>query len=569
MKLQKLTIHNIASIEDVVINFETPPLSDSEVFLITGKTGAGKSTILDAICLALYATTPRLKHTNMQGESADHDKVKINDPRQLMRRNTGEAFVALTFTGSNGMHYEARWSVARARNKPTGNLQSKKWQLKNIDTDMVLMKDKEIMDEIRAAVGLEFGQVCRTTMLAQGEFTRFLNSNDQEKAEILEKITGVDVYSKIGRKIFELTALRQKAWEEATAQVANIKVLTETEITQINTEIADCEAQETQITALKEAADSKLTWLCVEADLRTKISVAEADHTETLEKANSDEFKSKKELVRLWNDTIEAREYNRALVSSIKTSADLKETIEESKNEFAELKGCLANILTDIEHTAKELKDTDLCVSAESGNAEVYGKAQTVTALLDNILSGRKKIDDELVNRAKEEDNKKNRLMPQKAKAESDQKGEQQKLNDCENKQKELELKLEALDLPGLRKQKDQLLESKADLAEAQAKLDALEKETERHERAIQTLANLRISLVKLTDELDALQKPMEEARTRAMAYKELMDKQHESVDKWAKTMRAKLYAGDVCPVCGQIIEKDFLPEDELDRLFA
>ena len=71
MKFQKLTIHNIASIEDAVIDFEAEPLVSSEVFLITGKTGAGKSTILDAICLALYADTPRLDGTKMQGTTID------------------------------------------------------------------------------------------------------------------------------------------------------------------------------------------------------------------------------------------------------------------------------------------------------------------------------------------------------------------------------------------------------------------------------------------------------------------------------------------------------------------
>ena len=122
MKLQKLTIHNIASIEDATIDFEAQPLANSEVFLITGKTGSGKSTILDAICLALFATTPRLAGTQMQGDTKDgNTDITTKDPRQLMRRNTGEAFVSLTFTGSNGIHYEATWSIARAYKKNNRN----------------------------------------------------------------------------------------------------------------------------------------------------------------------------------------------------------------------------------------------------------------------------------------------------------------------------------------------------------------------------------------------------------------------------------------------------------------
>lgn len=206
MKLNQLTIHNIASIKDATIRFDAQPLSSSEVFLITGKTGAGKSTILDAICLALYADTPRLDSTNMQGNMADQEKVvKVDDPRQLMRRNTGEAFVQLTFKGANGVSYEATWSVARSRNKPDGNLQAKKWTLKNMLSDITYNKDEEIKAEIRKAIGLDFKQFCRTTMLAQGEFTRFLNSKDDDKADILEKITGASIYSRIGKRIFDMT----------------------------------------------------------------------------------------------------------------------------------------------------------------------------------------------------------------------------------------------------------------------------------------------------------------------------------------------------------------------------
>ena len=207
MKIQKLTIHNIASIEHEIIDFEASPLAESEVFLITGNTGSGKSTILDAICLALYADTPRLDGTKMEGGTPDGESnINIDDPRQLMRKNTGEAFVSLTFTGSNGTHYEATWSVARAYKKPSGKLQSKVWIWKNLDTNKSLEKDADIKLEIKNAIGLDFEQFRRTTLLAQGEFTRFLNSPDKEKAEILEKITGVDVYSKIGKKIYDMTS---------------------------------------------------------------------------------------------------------------------------------------------------------------------------------------------------------------------------------------------------------------------------------------------------------------------------------------------------------------------------
>lgn len=340
MKLQKLIIHNIASIEDATIDFEARPLVDSEVFLITGKTGAGKSTILDAICLALFANTPRLKGTEMEGNTKDEEKIiTIKDPRQLMRRNTGVASVVLTFKGSNGIHYEAIWSVSRARNKVTGNLQSKNWQLKNLDTDYTYSKDKEIEQEIKSAIGLDFNQFCRTTMLAQGEFTRFLNSKDEEKADILEKITGVDIYSKVGKKIFEVTGQKEQLWKEAQQKVEGTRTLTDEEVVSKKEEITAFDKQHESVKTAGDADKAKLQWINTDADL----SKAFTDATEALKNAQAvvdgDDFKKKELLDNQWNATIEARNWLKAKKDAESNKVSLQTTLASLKSDYVQIIG--------------------------------------------------------------------------------------------------------------------------------------------------------------------------------------------------------------------------------------
>ena len=84
MKILKLKIYNIASIEDETIDFTSSPLAESDVFLITGKTGSGKTTILDAICLALYRTTPRLWQSIGTKVENNSDNLALNDPRHCL-----------------------------------------------------------------------------------------------------------------------------------------------------------------------------------------------------------------------------------------------------------------------------------------------------------------------------------------------------------------------------------------------------------------------------------------------------------------------------------------------------
>ena len=159
MKLQKLTIHNLASIMDAEINFDAAPLNSKDLFLITGKTGSGKSTILDAICLALYARTPRLTNAKATEEIIGAmDGVKINKPENLLRRGTAEGYAALEFVGNNDVRYEAKWIVSRAYKRLDGKISVTR-ALKNVDTDYDFgSKIVDIEDELRRAIGLTYEQ---------------------------------------------------------------------------------------------------------------------------------------------------------------------------------------------------------------------------------------------------------------------------------------------------------------------------------------------------------------------------------------------------------------------------
>ena len=229
MKIKKLELHNIASIEDAVIDFDQKPLSDTDLFLITGTTGAGKTTILDGISLALYNTTPRLDKGSSSKEGASKDNLTGEDPRNLLRQNTGYGYSKLLFIGNDGKEYLAEWSVERGKKQlASSNLDTVVWTITETAGGKTLSADSskkygEIMDLVKKVVGLDFNQFCRTTMLAQGEFTEFLKSNEKEKAAILEKISGSDIYRKIGRtwagRIYNVLVLfartKQNCWQKS------------------------------------------------------------------------------------------------------------------------------------------------------------------------------------------------------------------------------------------------------------------------------------------------------------------------------------------------------------------
>lgn len=568
MILQKLEIHNIASIEDATIDFEAQPLADSEVFLITGKTGAGKSTLLDAICLALYASTPRLENTSMQGEMRDNEKdIKIKDPVQLMRRNTGEAFVRLTFTGSNGVHYEAQWSVARARNKVTGKIQNKKWALRNLDTDFTYAKDKEIREEIALAIGLDFKQFCRTTLLAQGEFTRFLNSKDDEKAEILEKITGVDAYSRIGAKIFEQTVEKKKIWEDSQQKIEGIQILNDEEIAQKNNQLQQLDEQSQQIKNTLEKEQEKLRWLQQEQDIRQRKEQAKEDLAHVKAIAESDETQQQEQTIALWNHTIEARAKMNEAASCAKTILQQEAQLQSLEQTFRQIQGAQSYELQQEQTIALSIKKIDDYLAQEAPKVHLYENAQTLNTLIESFLKNKKDAANNLqyANQIKKELN--TQYQPKLENTKTMLEECQKTYNQQVIKAQEAETELEQLYLPQLRQQQEALKTLLNDIQAAKNLLELLHEEQNRHVLSQENLVQLQNSIQEKEKLLLVLKQESHDAEIRKNALQLAYEKQRESINKWAKSIRMKLQIGDTCPVCQQRIENTLPHEDNIDAL--
>lgn len=498
MKIQKLTIHNIASIEDAVIDFEASPLSDSEVFLITGKTGAGKTTILDAICLALYADTPRLDGTKMEGDTKDGDNsVKTDDPRQLMRKNTGEAFVSLTFTGSNGIHYMATWSVARAYKKPTGKLQSKVWEWKNLDDPkgITLTKDADIKAEIKTAIGLDFDQFCRTTLLAQGEFTRFLNSKDEEKAKILEKITGVDIYSKLGAKIFSETSKKKQAWETADLLAKGTETLPEMEIAQKQEAIKSLDAQYNAYKRLQDNDLKKQQWLKTEVDFDRQLVQATRDYEEAAMAVQSEAFKAKETLAWQWNETINARNWMTA-----KRKAEHSKTVQQ-------------DVLSALK--------------------------------LDYI-----KVLDGLAFAEQEKQQKE---------------AERNRLPEAKPEEEEQASRL----LKDFREQQDQAKQLLRNIGMTFERIEMHASAKQHKEQVAKALGDTLVDIEKKQKESSELGPQLHDAKVKMETCKGMLDKQSDTINKFAQTLRQKLKVGDICPVCRQEITNELPHEEALAQLIG
>ena len=248
MKILSLQFKNLNSLKgEWKIDFTRSPFVDNGLFAITGPTGAGKTTLLDAICLALYHQTPRLGQIT-------------TSTNEIMTRGTAECSAEVQFE-VKGKAYRAHWSMRRSRGKADGNLQQADVELAEVATGTVLATQiKQKSDTIEQITGLDFSRFTKSMLLSQGEFAAFLNAREAERAELLEELTGTEIYGQISERVHLHFAEAKQTLAELNSQAKGVQLLTEEQAQLLQQELTRLQQQQSELKVTLAASTAHLHW---------------------------------------------------------------------------------------------------------------------------------------------------------------------------------------------------------------------------------------------------------------------------------------------------------------------
>lgn len=249
MKILELRFKNLNSLYgEWAIDFASAEYVLDRIFAITGPTGAGKSTILDAVCLALYSRTPRLKGINKSSN-------------EIMSRQTGECFAEVTFETQAGQ-FRCHWSQRKAYQKADGNLLDSKHEVSDAVSGRILeSKKRDVSARIEAITGMDFEQFTRSMLLAQGGFAAFLAAVPDQRAPILEQITGTGIYSDISKQVHDRKTAEQNKLDVLMAQTAGIALLSDEDEFVVQQELAGSQATEKNLGLKNDQLGKSILWL--------------------------------------------------------------------------------------------------------------------------------------------------------------------------------------------------------------------------------------------------------------------------------------------------------------------
>lgn len=332
MKILNIKFKNINSLSgENQIDFTDPIFTTDGLFAITGKTGAGKSSILDAISLALYGKTPRVEVTGSENA--------------VMTRGEKDCYSEIIFEVA-GRKWKSSWKQELNRN---GNL-------KPVVRTIADANDKILTDQVRACdakiveiLGLTFEQFTKVIMLAQGSFAAFLQADKNVKGELLEQITGTEIYAEISKTVFDRNRTEKEKLSKILIELEAIKILSDDEIKTLSEEIAGLEHEKKQADEQIKKIEVAKTWLTELQTLQQQINDAKLKMPD-LEKA---EKTAQEDFEKAVNSLLDVKAVQQAQESVFKAVRELDVKISEK----TDLLNPIFSSISNLESSMKGLSD--------------------------------------------------------------------------------------------------------------------------------------------------------------------------------------------------------------------
>ncbi len=271
MKILKIALKNLNSLKlDTVLDFTENPLRDAGLFAIVGDTGAGKTTILDALTLGLYGRVHRNKD---EGEVLSYGAVDGHAEVEFLVKEEV---------------YRGKWIIWRSNKKVDGKINTKrelaKWNEEKAVFEILGSKVRDINVKVEKITGLDYERFSKSVMLSQGDFAAFLKAGDRERSNLLERITGTEVYSQISIAAFKKHKEEEQKISELKTELAALQILDGATVKTLKSEVKDLKKESKSQQKIVGTIQSQIQW-------RDRLATLEKQQTifgESVEKVEQD-----------------------------------------------------------------------------------------------------------------------------------------------------------------------------------------------------------------------------------------------------------------------------------------
>ena len=381
MKIVKITLCNLTMLEgEHIIDFTQEPLRSASLFAITGDSGVGKATLLDALGLALYHRAPRLDHLEREKEGfADSDSTaanwQMNDICQILRHGQKEAYSKVEFWASDGALYEAGWFL-KVKNMSTCDYKMTS-SLRCLSPQKMSFPSEEIDEQMERILGMDYRQFTRSVILPHHYFSKFLTAEREEKSALFEHLTGTEAYAEISQVIFQLREEARGAYEALENEMKGIYAnrLSTEDLVEVREKINLLKSKVETLETQQKMGETQLAWYDENIKCESAVRCCENEYNA-----------AHKAYVSLRSEELHLERYD-----SVLCVQPLHQEILVRRNDIAAIKEMEENVYNGVEEMRRQVAETHAALEALltcSNEAEMHMMQRRPALNRGHVLNG-------------------------------------------------------------------------------------------------------------------------------------------------------------------------------------